>query len=190
MKRILLGGVLGGIAMFVWSAAAHMLLPVGEMGIKILPDEKPVLDVLRSSIHESGFYFFPGMDMSRRATEEEQKAWEAKYEAGPTGILICRPHGAKAFAPSQMLTELASDIAAVLLAAFLLSRMAGGFGMRVLSATLLGPIAWLAISASYWNWYGFPGMYVAGEAIDQTVGWLCAGLVVAAIVKAPASKSS
>ena len=37
--RILLAGVLGAIAMFIWSFIGHDLLPLGEAGIRELPDE-------------------------------------------------------------------------------------------------------------------------------------------------------
>jgi hypothetical protein len=41
----------------------------------------------------------------------------------------------------------------------------------------------LSISASYWNWYGFPAQYEIAEATDQIVGWFLGGLVLAAIVR-------
>ena len=36
--RILIAGVIGGLVMFMWGAVAHMMLPIGEMGMK-LPTE-------------------------------------------------------------------------------------------------------------------------------------------------------
>jgi hypothetical protein len=39
-KRIILAGVLGGIAMFIWTAIAHMALPLGEAGIGEIPTTK------------------------------------------------------------------------------------------------------------------------------------------------------
>ena len=33
MKRILIAGVLAGLAMFVWEAVAHMLRPFGRNGL-------------------------------------------------------------------------------------------------------------------------------------------------------------
>jgi hypothetical protein len=41
----------------------------------------------------------------------------------------------------------------------------------------------LSIGVSYWNWYGFPLDFTAGEAIMEIVGWFLAGLVLAAIVR-------
>jgi hypothetical protein len=37
--RVLLAGILGGIAMFVWTTIAHMVLPLGEAGFREIPDE-------------------------------------------------------------------------------------------------------------------------------------------------------
>ena len=50
--RILLAGVLGGIAMFVWTSIAHMALPLGEAGINEIPNESVVLSAMQSSIGE------------------------------------------------------------------------------------------------------------------------------------------
>ena len=37
--RIIFAGFLGAIAMFVWTSIAHMALPLGEAGIRELPNE-------------------------------------------------------------------------------------------------------------------------------------------------------
>jgi hypothetical protein len=39
--RILLAGILGGIARFAWTSIAHMALPLGEAGIAEIPNESP-----------------------------------------------------------------------------------------------------------------------------------------------------
>ena len=62
----------------------------------------------------------------------------------------------------QLLTELLSNMAAALVAAFLLAKAAGlGFGARVLFVALLGLFSNLdlRLSASYCNLYGFPSDY-------------------------------
>jgi hypothetical protein len=38
--RILLAGIVGGIAMFVWTSIAHMALPLGEAGIAEIPNAR------------------------------------------------------------------------------------------------------------------------------------------------------
>jgi len=59
--RILVAGVLGGIAMYVWTSIAHMALPLREAGINEIPNESVVLIAMQSSIGEkTGLYVFPG----------------------------------------------------------------------------------------------------------------------------------
>jgi hypothetical protein len=33
-KKILLAGILGGLALFAWESLAHMVLPLGDAGIR------------------------------------------------------------------------------------------------------------------------------------------------------------
>jgi len=185
MKRILIGGIVAGIVVFVWGAVSHMILPTAKLGIKQIPNEEAILSAMRASIQEPGFYFFPGMDMSREPTPEEESAWNAKYLAGPTGVLVYHPTGSAPMSPKQLINELLSNIVAAILAAFVISHVTGGFGRRALIVTLLGLFAWMSISVSYWNWYGFPASTTIAEAVDQVGGWLFGGLALAAIVKPP-----
>ncbi len=39
-KKVLVGGVVGGIVLFVWGAVSHMVLPLGGVGIKEMPNEQ------------------------------------------------------------------------------------------------------------------------------------------------------
>jgi hypothetical protein len=37
MKKVILGGLLGGLVLFVWGAISHMALPFGEAGVRSMP---------------------------------------------------------------------------------------------------------------------------------------------------------
>ncbi len=165
--------------MFIWSAIDHMVLPVGHMGVKTLPQEEAVLTALRSEITEGGLYVFPGMDMSHRPTPEEYKAFEAKYVAGPTGLLVIGMGGNAVMTSRQLSSELLTDAFAGIIAAFVISQTTAPFGRRVLIVMLMGLFAWFSISASYRIWYGFPTAYAVAEGIDQVVGWLFGGVAIA-----------
>lgn len=189
-KRILLGGVLGGIVLFLWGFVSHVLLPLGEVGLKSIPNEDAVLGALRDNIKEPGFYFFPWMEESPGQTKEQQQAamkqWEEKYKAGPAGILIYKVQGEQPKSPRQLLTQLGADIAVMLVAAFLLALAAVGgatFLTRVLFVGALSLVGWLDIHISYWNWYGFPTDYTLAALVDAVIGYLLAGVVLAWLVK-------
>ena len=45
-KRILLAGVLGGLALFVWGALSHMVLGLGSVGMAYLPQQQLVMQAM------------------------------------------------------------------------------------------------------------------------------------------------
>lgn len=186
MKKIVLAAFAGGLVLFVWGAVSHMATPLGEMGLSNLPNEEPVLNALGASIPEPGLYFYPGFDM-KNATDEERAAWEEKIKTGPSGLLLYRPSGGEAMSPRQLGSEVLSNVFAAWIAAIVVAMISAPFGRRVLIVGLLGLFAWLSISASHWIWYGFPTAFVGAELVDQVVGWLLAGLVIAKIVPRPAA---
>jgi hypothetical protein len=178
-KRILLAGVVGGVALFMWGGLAHMVLGLGSIGIKDLPQQS-VLDSLRTSVTESGFYMFPKVDSSGKPLPG--------LAGGPNGILIYHATGAGAPMTSQLINECALNIVMALCAAFLLSLAPGlnGYGARVGFVTFLGLMVGLMTHAQYWNWYGFPLNYTLSYIGVDIVGFLIVGLVAAQFVK-PAS---
>jgi hypothetical protein len=37
--RLVLAGIAGGISKFMWSSCSHSFLPLGEVGVRMLPTE-------------------------------------------------------------------------------------------------------------------------------------------------------
>ena len=179
MKRIIISGCLAGVAIFIWGAIAHMALPLGHMGLKTLDDESAVIAGLKQRVTESGLYIYPGMDMEGDVSEAEQKEWEARYKAGPRGLLIYGIDGADPMSGDQLLTQLLTDVAAALIVACLLIQVGAAFKMTVINAGFIGLLVWLCVNVPYWNWYGFSGEFTIAQAIISVVGWLIGGVVIA-----------
>lgn len=188
-KRILLAGILGGIAMFLWSSIAHIVLPLGMTGIKEIPNEQGVISSLQTQLGgTSGFYIFPGMGLGPSPTREQQNAamkeYEQKLAANPSGMLIYHPPGAKALTPGQLVTEFLTEFVEVLLVAFLLAQTnLASFASRLGFVTVAGIMAAVTTNIPYWNWYGFPSNYTAAYMMIEIVGYIVAGLVVATVIK-------
>ena len=188
-KRILLAGALGGLAMFIWASIAHMVVPLGSTGVREIPNEAPVLGAMQSSLGQtSGLYIFPGLGAGPNPTTAQRNAamkdYGPKLAANPSGLLIYHPPGAKGITGGKLGLEFLTEVVETLLAVFLLAQTrlesyAGKVGFIV----LVGIIAALATNIPYWNWYGFPGNYTAAYMTTQIVGYLSAGLVVAAVMK-------
>lgn len=176
--RIIIAGILGGIAMFVWSAVAHMATPLGQTGISQIPNEAPVLAAMQSSIGgKSGLYFFPWVDMN--APDAMKKSAEA-MKTNPSGILLYLPPGASGDMTPMLVEEFVKETLIALLAAWLLSMtVMASFGMRVLFVTVVGIAAGISTNVSYLIWYGFPLSYTLAYMAIEIIEVFFAGLVIA-----------
>jgi hypothetical protein len=194
MARILIGGVAAGIVIFFWGFVSHMLLPIGEMGLKTVPAEDDLAAALKKDVPEPGLYFLPGRDMSKSPTAEEMEAHMAKVSKGPYGFMVIYPNGRDPSFAKRLPIEFGTNVVSALLAAILVSQLRPGFLVRVACVTLVGVLASIPILVPYWNWYGFPTDFTLAQIGEQIVGWLLAGIVLALIVrpsaKAPVSVSS
>ncbi len=184
--KIFLAGVLGAVAMFVWTAIAHMALPLGEAGIGELPKDEAVLSALQSGAGDkSGLYIYPGMGLGPDATHQQRQAVMDKYveklKKNPSGLILYHPAGSRPMNMAKFLTiEFATELLEALLAVYLLAKTRiFTFGGRVGFVTTAGILAALATNVSYWNWWGFPTVYTASYMFIQIVGFFLVGLVAA-----------
>lgn len=180
--KIIIAGILGGLAMFVWTSIAHVALPLGQIGLSQIPNEAPVLAALRDSIGDrSGLFFYPWTDM--HAPNAMAQA-EANMKAHPSGLLIYHPPGAAGMTARMLIVEYVKEAVVSLIAAFLLAQtLVGAYAARVGFVALTGLAAGMTTNVSYWNWYGFPADYTVSAAAIEILGYFAAGLVIAAIVK-------
>jgi hypothetical protein len=196
MKRILLASILGGLTLFVWMFVAHQFLSLGEMGVGEIPNEAVVLNAMRGAIPEAGFYIFPGFGLGPKPTSEQRNAampeYMKKYEQSPHGVLIYHPASGPFHFGALLGREFALNVLEALLAALLVACAATGRGYaaRVGLVTIAGTLAAISTNVEYWNWYEFPGNYIAGYMTTQIVGFVLAGLVIAACVKSRAAAGS
>ena len=180
--RIILAGIVGGIAMFVWTSIAHVALPLGEIGLSQIPNEKPVLSAMENSMgSRSGLYFFPWTDMK---SANAMAQVEAKMKVNPSGLLVYHPPGANGMTWLMLVIEFVKEAIVSTIAAFLLAQtMLVSYLTRAGFIALAGVAAGLTTNVSYWNWYGFPTDYTAAYAAIDIVAYVVAGLAIAAILK-------
>ena len=186
--KILLAGVLGGIAMFIWTSIAHLAMPLGEAGIGEIPNESAVLSAMQSNIGDQpGLYIFPGMGVGKNASRQEKneamKQMAAKAASGPSGLLMYHPSRQFTFG-KWMGIEFATELLEAILAVFLLAQTRiGSFTGRVGFVLVTGILTAITTNVSDWNWYGFPGVYIASYMLIQIVGFFVVGIVAALVLR-------
>jgi len=184
--RIFLAGVLGAVAMFLWTFVSHEILPLGEAGVQNTMDDTALLNELKSTVkNKDGLYIYPSMGLGPDATHaqrsEAMHTYEAKLAKNPSGFFIYHPAGSRPMNMGKYLTvEFVTELCEALLAVWLLAQTRiVTFGGRLGFVTAAGIMAAIATNVSYWNWWGFPGNYTAAYMFIQVVGFFLVGLVAA-----------
>jgi len=185
--KVLLAAFVGGLFVFVWGAVSHMVLPgllgLGELGTaQDRASEAALLDAMRAAFDGPNVYLIPGVGYDSPDKAEVQ-AFEERQARGPFAFVVYQPTGQAGMMPKQLALEFLANVLAAFVAAVVLSCTRCAYPTRVLLVVLMGVFAWLSLEASYWNWYRFPDEFALFELIDQAGGWLCGGLMIAAMVQ-------
>ena len=175
--------------MFIWTSIAHMALPLGEAGIGEIPNESAVLGAMQSNIgDQTGLYIFPGLGVGKNPTRQEKseamKHMNEKIAANPSGILMYHAPGRPFTLGKSLGIEFATELLEAILVVLLLAQTGiASFAGRVGFILAGGILAAIATNVSYWNWYGFPGVYTASYMLIQVIGFLCIGIVAALVLR-------
>ena len=182
MLRILVAGLVGGIAMFIWSAIAHIALPLGRVGLSDLPNQAPIIAALQAGLGtKSGLYIFPSM-VAADGSAISMGGYDKLLKTSPQGLIVYQPPGGSALNPRQLLCEFLLELVEATIAAFMLRYAAiRGFPSRLGYITLIGVAAVITTNGSYWNWYGFPLAYTLAYAFTQLMGYVVAGAMISVV---------
>src|SRR5262249_51808530 len=147
-----------------------------------MSNEERIVSTLRTSLPGDGLYFFPSIDLRGSPTREEKADWEARFRAGPTGMIIYHATGAVPVSPKKVSVQFVSHVVAAGVLAYWLSLAVASYWKRIGLAALFGVFGLFAISSIYWNWYGFPDAFFLAQGVDMIVGWALAGAVIAKLI--------
>ena len=187
MIRIMIAGVVGAVVYFVWGMLAWMAVPLHTPTIHALPAESAIIDALKTQHLETGVYVAPYSENPADMSEPESEFMK-RHTAGPIFSVYYQREGAEPMNAGVLGTGFVIDLLAALLAACLLSSIGPcgrSYWCRVGFVTGLGIFVAVVGHLSYWNWMHFPLGYTVAFMIDVTVGWLLAGLAIAALIRPP-----
>jgi hypothetical protein len=119
------------------------------------------------------------------------KHMNEKIAANPSGILMYHAPG-RPFAFGKALgIEFATELLEAILVVFLLAQTRiASFAGRIGFVLLAGILTAIATNISYWNWYGFPSVYVGSYMLIQIVGFFVVGIVAALVLRKTALRTA
>ncbi len=162
LKLAVQATLLGGLVIFVWGAASHLLLPEP---ITVMSDTKSVDEFVAKHAPFNGAF------------------------VDPRGVMVIVGFlPGKTDKSLDMGPQLAIEFATNLLQAFLLLvvllrlKANSVLNYGVLSG-ILGLMAWVSIEVSYGNWYSFPLSLLVIGFLDATLGFFLAGAVIGWLIQ-------
>jgi hypothetical protein len=183
MKRILLGGLLGGIVLFVWGFVSWAVLPWHEATLNVVSNEDAVLGAIAANATKRGIYLIPGAPDTTGLSDEEAERREQeamkKMGEGPFVFAAVTP-GRSPGMGAALAGSFVIQFVSAALATFLLMRASAmPYLARTAFVMLLGLFAGIVVHLPHWNWWGFAMDYTLVGIADLVIGWFLAGLVVA-----------
>jgi len=185
-KSLVLGGLLGGLALFVWGSISWMVLPWHMMTLEKFKDEATVAQALSANAVVSGVYLLPNPHKyDPGMTEEQKKAEEAegvkRMIQGPSMFAAVSLSGAGNMGHPLLITLLGNILSALLATWMLLKtnglRYLGRVGFVMLITLTTAIVAYLPD----WTWWRFSTSFTAVGVADLLIGWFLAGLVIAKV---------
>lgn len=169
IKKFLAGGILGGLIIFIWSAASWMLLPWHHNIFNGFTQETEVKKVVVDHATKSGVYTLPGMSSQTSETETVK---------GPFVFAVVHLEDSPGMG-QLLLTELIIQIIAAFLITIVMLNIRANYLTRVSTIALFALAAGISTCLPLWNWFGFPMMYTIIAMADLFIAWLLAAFVIA-----------
>lgn len=173
VQKIMKCGFIGGFILFIWGAAAWMILPWQMNQFKKFSDEKDVRFTIKDNAPASGLYMIPSMNYSNQDDVMEAKKQMAE---GPFVFAAVMAQGKNPSMAGSAVAGLIVKIIAACLVAWMLFQTHLDFNKSVTFIVVIGFILGLMATMPYVIWFGFPGMFAISCIIESVFGWFFAGL--------------
>ena len=183
MGKLIKGGILGGIILFIWGAISWTVLNWHMTTLEKFPDENAASEFIQN-LPKSGMYVLPmSFKLPDTASQGEiDKAMEESMQRKAKGPIVFaavskqgnNPNMAKEMGIS-LITQI---IAAFLVTGLILLRPHTQFSGRLFQVMLFALAAGIVTYIPYMNWFMFSPYYTLISIIDLLIGWFFAGLVI------------
>ena len=173
-KTVALGGLSGGVTLFVWGFVSWMLIPWHDMTLERFENETTVEAALKANAPTSGVYVLPNLE--GKSSEEMQGL------KGTFAFATVQLDWEMSMGPQMVIHFLGNCVAAGFATWLLLKTTVSGFVSRVRYVKLIAIVAWLACILPMGIWWKFSASFLLINFVDLLIGWGLAGAVIALVV--------
>ena len=185
MKRLITGGIVGGITLFVWGFVSWVVLTWHFDTVRHDSSVMAVVEDIEDNLQETGVYYFPPMT-TMRPDETEMEAYTELHKNSPSGMIFYNAEHLDPMSPSRLFVGFLVDVGAALFATLLLIVALPSlpkYWGRVVYVAALGVFAIFAIRMVDGVFFNLPIRWTVNQTLDTAISWMLVGLVLAAIVR-------
>ena len=175
MKRLCIGAVLAGLALFVYGFVSFAVLSWHNP--KPLKDERPLMAAIQASVTEPGVYMVPNQ-VKPDGVHRQQDEWMAASSEGPFMLAVIRPGASRRPMVSYMAASLVLNVGLAFLLGLILRRTGASPCRMVCLGASIGLFAALSNWLPAANWYEYPLRHWAPYVADQTIQGALVGAIV------------
>ncbi|MFM2362552.1 MAG: hypothetical protein RLZZ316_1454 [Bacteroidota bacterium] len=172
MKKILIGGLVGGILLFVWQTVSWTVANLHDKGQQYTAKQDTLLSALAASGLTEGSYLVPRME-----NESDMAAMETwmKEQTGKPWAQISYYKAWEMNMGMNMARGLLSDIVIVCLLCWILAKIStSSAGFYILASVMIGVISF--VNGPYTGHIWYPLHDIGAHLTDALVSWGLVGV--------------
>jgi hypothetical protein len=185
LKQIIIGGIVGGITLFIWGFISWAAMDWHHATVRSHEGINAVVENIDEHLPETGVYYFPPMTFEINDTQA-MEAWLELHNTQPHGMIFYNATPGEPMPPMRLVRGFLVDIIASMMATILLVMALpslGGYWSRVFFVLALGVFAIMSVHLANGVFHDMPMSWTTGVAIDMTTSWLFVGLVLGALIR-------
>lgn len=172
MKKIFIGGLVGGILLFAWQTLSWTVANLHEKGQQYTPKQDSILSYLNNSGLAEGSYYLPNAAPGT-SSADMQKQMEASM--GKPWAMIRYYKSMNMNMGLNMIRGLLSNIIIVCLLCWLFGKIEiGSFGTYFIGSLIIGITCFTNVSYTQHIWY--PQHDINAHFTDALVSWGLVGV--------------
>lgn len=186
MKKIIIGGIVGGILIFLWQFLSWTVLDLHRVSQQYTSKQDSIISYLNTQFSEDGQYAVP--TIPEHSSKEQ---WEAamKNAEGKPWAIISYHKAMNANMGANMARCLVANIVMICLLCWILVQFHHiSFGKVFTASLFTGIIVFLNAPYTMHIWYETPG--IMADLKDALISWALAGIWLGWWMKKNAGRSS
>jgi len=174
MKKILIGGLVGGLILFVWQSLSWTVLGIHKSQTEYTPAQNELLQCFRDNNLAEGQYFVPNVNPDI-PTDQHQKIMEG-YIGKPWAQITYHKKMESSMGMNLFRGFIINFLSVALLCFLLLGDNALSFKKVMTACLIVGAISYMTEPYLYSIWFQ---TNTISDLLDAAVQWSLAGLFLA-----------